>query len=58
MKTPMGDKEVLSMTRGVYNVAFDPEFIIRRILAIRSVRDMEFMLKAGKKVLGHIKDFS
>lgn len=58
MKTPMEDKEIISMTRRVYNVAFDPEFIIRRILAIRSVRDMKFMLKAGKKVLGHIKDFS
>lgn len=58
MATPMEDKEVMKMVEEIYKVAFNPEFIFRKITGIRKFDDMKFIFRAGKKVLGHIRDFS
>jgi len=58
MHTPLKDYEVLEMVRGIYKVAFDPEFVIRKVVGIRSPQDIKFALRSTKKVLGHLKDFS
>ena len=58
MTTPLTEEELKALIQGIYKVAFNPEFLIRKLLAIRSVSDVKFALKAGRKVLGHIRDFA
>lgn len=57
MKTPMGSDRIKEAVQSVYKVAFSPEFIIRRILGIRSFEDVKFLFRAAGKVLGHLSDF-
>lgn len=58
MKTPIPEEEVQEMIQKIYRVAFHPEFVARKVAGIRNIDDLRFMKRAGKKVLGHIKDFS
>ena len=57
MKTPMGSEKIKEAVQSVYKVAFSPEFIVRRILGIRSFADVKFLFRAAGKVLGHLTDF-
>ncbi|NQT28401.1 MAG: radical SAM protein, partial [Candidatus Omnitrophica bacterium] len=57
MKTPMKSEEVIKMVQSTYKIAFNPEFIIRKIAGLRSIEDVKFIFRAAKKVLGHLKDF-
>lgn len=57
MKTPVSGDVIQKAVQSVYKVAFNPEFIMHQILAIRSLDDLRFMGRAGKKVMGHLKDF-
>lgn len=58
MKTPMSEEEIMEIVQGLYKVAFDPEFIIRKIVGIRSISDVKFMIRGAHNIMGHIKDFS
>lgn len=57
MKTPMPDDQVMKFVQGIYSVAFNPEFVFRRITNIRDINDMKYYTRAGIKVLGHLFDF-
>lgn len=57
MKTPMGSEKIKEAVQSVYKVSFNPEFLVRRILRIRSWSDVKFMFRAAGKVLGHLTDF-
>jgi radical SAM superfamily enzyme YgiQ (UPF0313 family) len=57
MKTKMRDGEVMAITRGIYTSFMTPKFIIKKVLSIRNWEDVKFMLRAGKKVVGHLLDF-
>jgi hypothetical protein len=54
----MKDEEVMEIVQGLYKVAFDPEFVIRKIVGIRSISDLKFMARGAKNIFGHIKDFA
>jgi len=58
MKTPLPDEDIELMARKIYQLFFTPKYIAHRILSIRSLEDIEFILRGVRKVLGHIKDFS
>ncbi len=57
METPLKDDEISEMTQGMYKVAFDPEFVGRKILGLRRKDDGKFLFRAAKKVAGHLRDF-
>ena len=57
METPLKDDEISEMTQGMYKVAFDPEFVGRKILRLRSKEDVKFLFRAAKKVAGHLRNF-
>ena len=57
MKTPINDEQVSKLVRGIYGVAFNPEFIYRRFISIRDLEDMKYFVRAGAKVFGHLFDF-
>ena len=57
MRTAMNDDELLAMTRGIYKSFLTPRFIIRKLLAIRSLADIRFYWHAFLRVVGHLLDF-
>jgi len=57
MKTPVGSEKIKEAVQSVYKVAFSPEFLIRRIVGIRSIDDIKFIFRAAGKVFGHLVDF-
>jgi hypothetical protein len=58
MRTPMKDEEVMEIVQKLYKVALDPEFVIRKVLMIRSPRDLKFVFRGARNILGHIRDFA
>lgn len=57
MKSPLGEEEIMSLTRELYKSFLTPRFILRKILAIRTLDDVKFLFMAGSKLLGHLMDF-
>jgi len=57
MKTPFSGDDLMKLVQKMYSVAFDPLFLAHKIMSIRDWSDIRFFLRAGKKVIGHIKDF-
>ncbi|MFH1691067.1 MAG: radical SAM protein [Candidatus Omnitrophota bacterium] len=57
MKSSIEDAVMLGLVQEIYKVAFNPEFIIRRILSVRSLSDLTYFKRGVKKVFGHIFDF-
>jgi len=57
LKTEIKDKELKKMIRKLYGAAFEPEFLIRKALTIKSWKDLKYSLKTGLKVIGHLIDF-
>jgi len=58
LKTPLPEEDVELMARKIYQLFFTPKYMANRVLTIRSLEDMQFILRGVKKVLGHVKDFS
>jgi len=58
MNTPMKEEEVMEIVQSLYRVALDPEFVARKIVGIRNLRDLRFVLRGARNILGHIRDFS
>lgn len=57
MKTPMPDEQVMKLVQGIYGVAFNPEFIFRRLTTATSPSDIKYFVRGAKKVFGHLFDF-
>ena len=57
METPLGDGEISELTQGMVKGTFDPEFVWRKILRLRSKEDVKVVFRAAKKVAGHLRDF-
>jgi len=58
MRTDIDDSKIMSLVKGVYSVAFDPEFIVNRIISIRDISDLSYFFRGIKKVSGHLFDFN
>ena len=58
IKTPLPEEDVELMARKIYRLFFTPGYIANRVLTIRSLEDIQFVLRGVKKVIGHVKDFS
>jgi radical SAM superfamily enzyme YgiQ (UPF0313 family) len=58
MKTQLPEEDVELMARKIYQLFFAPRYVANRVLMIRSLEDIVFILKGVKKVLGHVKDFT
>ncbi len=56
-KSPVSNADVLSFTQDLYRAAMSPAFIARKVVSIRTVDDLSFLMRAGRKVLSHIFDF-
>lgn len=57
INTSYGVDDVKGMVQKVYSTAFSPEFMARRFMAMRDLDDMRYIVRAARKVLGHLVDF-
>jgi len=57
MKMPVPEEKILKLVQKMYKVSFHPEFILRKIFSIKDKEDLQYALRAAKKVFGHIFDF-
>ncbi len=58
LTSPIPDKELGRLTRGLYLAFLSPRFVLRTLLSIRSLDELRFIGRAGRAVLGHLKDFA
>jgi hypothetical protein len=58
MKTEMSAAELKKMISRLYRSFATPKFFLNKTKNIRSISDLKFISRAGKKVLGHLVDFS
>ena len=58
MKSELSDEDIKKMIRKLYQSFITPRFFAQKIVNIRGWSDIIYLLKAGKKVLGHLTDFS
>ena len=58
MRTPMSNKEVIGITKGIYKSFMTPRFIFRKIMSIRNFNDLKFFCRSAKAIFGHLTDFS
>ncbi len=56
-KSPLSSLEVRAMTRKLYWSALTPSFLMRKLINIRSLDDLEFYWMAGRKLFSHLADF-
>jgi radical SAM superfamily enzyme YgiQ (UPF0313 family) len=57
MRAPIPDDKIMELVQGMYRIAFQPEFIIRKLFTVRDIDDLRYFSRAAKKVCGHIFDF-
>lgn len=57
MKVLFSIERLHELTQELYSVFFSPQFLMRKVLSIRSFDDIKFFIVAGKKLLGHLLDF-
>lgn len=58
MKTQMSSEELKRIIGKLYRSFITPKFIFDKMKNLRNLSDLRFMIRAGKKVLGHLTDFS
>lgn len=58
MKSPVTGEQVKQLTQELYKVFFEPKYVARQIVKIRSKDDLEFARRGAKYIYGHLKDFA
>lgn len=57
MKSSLSTEDVKKLTQSLYKSFLSPKFIFKKIISIRSIRDLNFLWKAASKLWGHLTDF-
>lgn len=58
MTTPdMTPEEVMKLCNEIYKVFLTPQYMLKQLTRVRSLRDVKYSVKGAAKVLGHVKDF-
>lgn len=58
LESPIPDDEIKGLTQGLYRAFLSPQFLLRTLVSVRSWDDLRFIARAGKAVLGHLRDFA
>jgi len=53
----MSPEEVKQLCDETYKLFFSPQYVLRRLLSVRSFGDLKFSFRGARKILGHVKDF-
>ncbi len=54
----MEAKEIVQMCSDVYKSFITPRYILRQLLKIRKLEDLDYVFRGGKAVFGHLLDFA
>jgi anaerobic magnesium-protoporphyrin IX monomethyl ester cyclase len=58
MNTPdMTAEEVMALCDEIYKVFLTPQYMLKQLFRIRSLKDVKYSVKGLAKVLGHVQDF-
>ncbi|MEN9327309.1 MAG: hypothetical protein RI947_117 [Candidatus Parcubacteria bacterium] len=57
MKTPFPLEKIYELEQELYSTFMTPQYIIRKLLSIRSPHDFMYLFYMGKKLIGHLLDF-
>jgi radical SAM superfamily enzyme YgiQ (UPF0313 family) len=53
----MTPEEVMKLCDEIYKVFLTPQYMLKQLVRIRSLKDVKYSIKGAAKVLGHVKDF-
>lgn len=57
MKTPFPKEQIYELEQELYSAFMTPQYILRRLLAIRSFHDFKYLFYMAGKLLAHLLDF-
>lgn len=57
MKPGCTEETIKKFQQGIYNIAFHPEFIMRKLLSVRTFDDLKYYLRVGRKVYDRFGGF-
>jgi radical SAM superfamily enzyme YgiQ (UPF0313 family) len=57
MKIPFPEEKLLELEQDLYSAFMTPQYIMRKILSIRSLHDFMYLFYMGRKLIGHLLDF-
>ena len=58
METPIPAPKIMELVQEMYKVSLQPAFVLRKLFSMRDSDDLKYYLRAAKKVIGHIFDFT
>jgi len=58
MKSPLSSDDAKGLVQDLYKAFASPQFIMRKLISIRSIDDIKFIAKAGHKWIGKMMDYS
>ena len=58
MKSSLSPEQVMELTQDLYRSFLSPQYILRKVLSIRSLADIKFYWIAVIKLIGHLLDFN
>ena len=53
----MTPEEVMGLCDEIYKVFLTPQYMLKQLVRIRTLKDIKYSVKGAAKVLGHVKDF-
>jgi len=57
MISPLSNEDVKELVQSLYKSFMSPQFILKKVISIKNFGDVKFLLRAGKKLTGHLIDF-
>src|SRR3990167_3986420 len=57
MKIPYSTKQLFALRDGIYNIAWHPEFILRKLIQVRSIEDIKYYFRIGQKICDRAGQF-
>ncbi len=54
----MESEEIMKMCSNIYKTFMTPRFILRQLMKIRSLEDLDYVFRGSKAIFGHILDFA
>lgn len=57
MKVPFDQDKLYELTQELYSSFFTPQYIMRKVLSIRNIDDVKFLVYSAWKLVGHLLDF-
>ena len=58
MKIPFSREKLLELEQELYLTFMTPQYILRKLSSIRSLKDFTYLFYMAKKLLGHLLDFN